>query len=497
MNDLNPSRKPAAVRRTGVCLFLLVALITVLNWLSAGQAPAQTFTTLHSFAGGGSPYAGLVLSSNTLYGATYGTDDDGGGYGTVFAVSTQGTGFTNLLTGGGGSLGGLILSGNTLYGTTPGDAQPNSGAGTVFAINTDGTDFTNLHVFSLVPDYEPYVNADGAEPRAGVILSGATLYGTAYFGGNTGDGTIFKVSTNGTGFTVLSNGGDPQAGLILSGNTLYGTTTSGGSSGRGSVFAISTNGGVLTNLHSFTALSTNSSGVYTNRDGASPQAGLILSGNTLYGTATGGGTSGNGTVFAVNTSGTGFTNLHSFTTLSAPYYQSGTNSDGAIPQAGLILSGNTLYGTAAYGGSSGHGTVFAVNTYGMGFTILHNFTATQADSFGDYTNSDGAYPLAGLILSGNTLYGTAHYGGNLGQGTVFRLSFAPNLTIVPSGTNIILTWPTNVAGFDYTGYTLQSATNLGSPSVWSTNSPAPVVIGGQNVIINPLTGAQQLYRLIL
>ncbi len=70
----------------------------------------------------------------------------------------------------------------------------------------------------------------------------------------------------------------------------------------------------------------------------------------------------------------------------------------------------------------------------------------------------------------------------------------PQLTIAPSGTNVILTWPTNNAGYDYTGYTLQSTTNLGSP-VWSTNSPAPVVIGGQNVIINPISGPQQFYRL--
>ena len=76
-----------------------------------------------------------------------------------------------------------------------------------------------------------------------------------------------------------------------------------------------------------------------------------------------------------------------------------------------------------------------------------------------------------------------------GRGTVFSLSFRPQLTITPSGTNVILTWPTNAVGF-----TLQSTTNL-SPAVWSTNSPAPVVIGGQNVIINPISGPQQFYRL--
>src|SRR5258707_3059860 len=70
----------------------------------------------------------------------------------------------------------------------------------------------------------------------------------------------------------------------------------------------------FTTLHSFTATSTNSSGVYTNSDGAYPFAGLITnsSGNILYGTTAYGGSSGNGTVFAVNTDGTGFTNLHNF-----------------------------------------------------------------------------------------------------------------------------------------------------------------------------------------
>ena len=78
-------------------------------------------------------------------------------------------------------------------------------------------------------------------------------------------------------------------------------------------------------------------------------------------------------MFAVNTDGTGFTNLHSFT---ATLLADCTNSDGAIRMAGLILSGNTLYGTASDGGSSGNGTVFAVNTDGTGFTNLYSFTAT-------------------------------------------------------------------------------------------------------------------------
>src|SRR6266571_2226964 len=69
----------------------------------------------------------------------------------------------------------------------------------------------------------------------------------------------------------------------------------------------------FTTLHSFT--STGASSPHTNSDGANPRAGLIISGNTLYGTANAG-SFGSGTVLAINTDGTGFTNLHFFAALS-------------------------------------------------------------------------------------------------------------------------------------------------------------------------------------
>jgi hypothetical protein len=71
-----------------------------------------------------------------------------------------------------------------------------------------------------------------------------------------------------------------------------------------------------------------------------------------------------------------------------------------------------------------------------------------------------------------------------------RFSSPAQLTIIPSGTNVILTWSTNAVGF-----TLQSTTNLASPAVWNTNSPAPVVVNGQNTVTNLITGPQQFYRL--
>jgi uncharacterized repeat protein (TIGR03803 family) len=498
-------------------LALPAALIATLGLMPVGQLTAQTFTTLHGFTNDSAnaiPVAGLTISGNTLYGTATDTRANSTNNGMLFAVNTDGTGFTNLYiftatsltfyrtnSDGAKPYAGLILSGNTLYGTA--EYGGSSGNGTVFAVNTDGSGFTNLHNFTAIPG-SPDTNSDGANPYARLILSGDTLYGTAQGGGSSGNGTVFAVNTDGTGFTNLhsfalgakdshlsytnSDGASPTAGLISSGNTLYGTAEYGGSSGKGTVFAVNTDGTRFTNLHSFGPLSGSNN---TNSDGANPIAGLILSGNTLYGTAIFGGSSGAGTVFAVNTNGTIFMPLHSFTAHSS----SGTNRDGANPVASLILTGNTLYGTAADGGSSGSGTVFALNTDGTGFTNLHSFPVAIGDPFsGQYTNGDGANPIAGLILSGNTLYGTAEFGGSSGNGTVFSLSLglvsAPQLSIIPSGTNVILTWPTNAAGF-----ILQSTTNLVSPAVWSTNLPSPVVVNGQNTVTNAISGMRKFYRL--
>src|ERR1035441_6051250 len=316
--------------------------------------------------------------------------------------------------------------------------------------------FTLLYNFTNVID-----NSVG--PAAGLVLSGNTLYGTTYSAGS-----VFAINTDGTGYRILYNftnyyrdGEYPLGPLTLSGNTLYGTTSQGGQyPGNGTVFAINTDGTGFTNLYSFT-------GTY---GGWSPRPRLILSGNALYGTMQAGGSNYNGFVFGINTDGTGFTNLHNFTGIL----------DGT-PQGGLILPGNTLYGTAMGVTSGNDASVFAVHTDGTGFTNLFVFPI--------YCEAN-----AGIILSGNTFYGTAPGYANA-NGRVFSLSFEPQLTIVPSQTNVILTWLTNNLGFDYTSFTLQSTPNLIPPAVWTTVSPAPVVVNGQNTVTNPISGTQMFYRL--
>ena len=135
-------------------------------------------------------------------------------------------------------------------------------------------------------------------------------------------------------------------------------------------------------------------------------------------------------------------------------------------------------------------------TAGLGLMMAGRATAQTFTNLHNFTGSDGADPLSGVILSGNTLYGTAYNGGdpgvNVEYGTVFSLALgsAPQLNIIPSGTNVILTW-TNTAS----GFTLLFTTNLTPPAIWSTNSTAPVVVSGQYTVTNPISGTQKFYRL--
>jgi phospholipase C len=261
------------------------------------------------------------------------------------------------------------------------------GNGTVFAISTDGSNFSTLYKFQG--------GNEGVSPQAGLAISGNNLFGTTVDGGSSYSGFIFETTTSGGGISPIhslsygSDGGSPESGLVLNNNTLYGTTTSGGNNGKGTIFSVNTDSTGFANLYSFDG-----------EDGSSPYGGLVLIGNTLYGTTAGGGNSGNGTVFALNTDGTGFTNLYKF-----------NGSDGSGPLGGLASSGNRLYGTTSSGGSSGNGTVFAINIDGSAFTNMHSFASS----------TDGASPYAGLILSGNELYGTTLSGG-LGAGTVFEIN---------------------------------------------------------------------------
>jgi uncharacterized repeat protein (TIGR03803 family) len=451
--------------------FVALALLA----FPAHDAIAQ-FTTLYDFDGGSdgeTPFGGVILDPTgaILYGTT--SFDGTGGSGTVFAIHTDGTDITALYSFTGGSDGGvpydgLVLdaTGTILYGTT---STGGSGSGTVFAYDTTapfGTGFSTLYTFSG--------GSDGGTPEGGLILdaTGSILYGTTEYGGN-GTGTVFSVQTDGStaspltplySFTGGADGADPVSGLILdpTGATLYGTTAYGGND-YGTVFSVQIDGSTvapLTPLYSFTG----------GADGNNPNAGLVLdpTGAILYGTTANGGSSFAGVVFAVNADGSTVAPL-------APLYTFTDGSDGDSPHAALCLSGNILYGTASYGGNSGDGTVFALDTDGTDFTTIFAFGG----------GSEGVFPYGGLILSANTLYGTASQGGNSGDGTVF--SFALTARVTPSFSNLTPS-QSNPYGTPY--ITLYGTLSAPGPVYPAQGETITVTIGGnaQTTTINDATG---------
>ena len=155
----------------------------------------------------------------------------------------------------------------------------------------------------------------------------------------------------------MTDGAVPEGNLTLSGSTLYGMTSAGGPYQLGTIFSLPISGG-----SSATVL-----GVFNGGDGGKPQGSLVISGSTLYGMTEYGGADNVGTIFSLPiTGGTPQTML------------SLTYPTGCLPYGSLTLIGSTLYGTTSNGYYPSDGNIFGINTDGSGFTILHSFTGTEA-----------------------------------------------------------------------------------------------------------------------
>lgn len=268
-----------------------------------------TETTLYNFKGlndGFGPGGGLVLDSA---GNLYGTAPDGGAHssGVVFELSPGAHGwrykvihqFTGGKDGAIGSLGNLLLdvAGN-LYGTT--ELGGVNGAGGVYELSPTARGpwkTTVLYDFKGMPD--------AANPYGGLIFDKAgSLYGTTYFGGTAGMGTVFQLTPGPNGgwqenvlysFQGGTDGSFPTATPIFSAaGNLYGTTSTGGrpSCDCGTVFKLTLTGGSWNEkiVHFFGK----------GRDGYSPNYGLTLDpAGSLFGTTPFGGSGGQGTVFEI------------------------------------------------------------------------------------------------------------------------------------------------------------------------------------------------------
>jgi uncharacterized repeat protein (TIGR03803 family) len=257
-----------------------------------------------------------------------------------------------------------------------------------------------------------------------------------------------------SGITTLAafdgTDGSGPAGLILSGNTQYGVALGGGAHGDGEVFSLPIAGGTPTVLASFDG----TDGIAAAGDG---QGELILSGNTLYGAAEGPGGNG-GEVFSVPITGGAPTVLASFTV------------------GGLLLSGSTFYGVE--GGSSFE--VVSLPITGGTPTVLASFDGTGLTTI-----------YGGLLLSGSTLYGMANGGGASGAGAIFSVPITggtPTVLASFNGTDGVGPW----GGLILSGNTLYGGTQAGGAYLSSGGGGGAVfslpVAGGAITALTSFTG---------
>ncbi len=229
--------------------------------------------------------------------------------------------------------------------------------------------------------------------------------------GHTGTSNAFNVIASTVATTVVdpvvpvsttTGGNSPRSRLVLGADgQLYGTASLGGSSGQGTVFKITTVG-VMTTLVNFYGA-----------NGAAPQCGLVLaSDGNYYGTTQSGGNNSLGTIFKMTPAGVLTTLVHCTTTT------------GTAPRAALFQhSDGNLYGSTTGGGTGTFGTVFKMTTAGA-LTVLANFTGTTGSGLG--SNCQGSLiPGQGADTA---LYGVTGSGGSTGFGTIFKITTTGTFT---------------------------------------------------------------------
>jgi uncharacterized repeat protein (TIGR03803 family) len=400
----------------------------------------------------------LFVTNNTIFGSTSYIGMMNPGY--LFKVNSDGTGFSkiytfkshfetrnlilvdnSLLISNNGELVKVNLDGSGYfeYGiTTVGDFIVNESivygianqetGWNLFKINYDGSGYKKL-----------YANADSDTEPESLKIVGESLYGLSW------NNDIIKINLDGTGFKLIPSDfpeglrgtyptyygltqiGDKLFGLVdekklfvsslyqintiddtcnkilkfgksfsgmfpsgtlqESGNYLYGSTFGGGTSDVGTIFRINKDGSNYIKLHEFDG-----------KEGAFPNGQLTLIGETLFGTTTWGfGDNNNGNIYKINIDGTGFKKLYDF---------DGTN--GYTPNGSLVFYKGKFYGNTSDGGANDHGVIFSINTDGSGFSKILDYIS---DETGERSENS-------IIISNDVIYGVS----TVDYGSVFRVN---------------------------------------------------------------------------
>ncbi len=350
-------------------------------------APDGTLTSLYNFdyPGISAPLCLLQAPDSSFYGTTRQGGANGGG--TVFELAADGTltvvgsfatpptGFANLSSV-------LLGSDGNFYGTIRfGETAGNDQAGIIYKLTPDGT-LTTLHQFD---------GGDGFYPSALIQASDGNFYGTTYRGGSGNYGTVFRVTPDGT-FTILhsfaaTEGSYPLAPLIeATDGNFYGTTAAAeNGSGDGTVFRV-TPDGTLTTVHDF-----------VDAEGKNPLTALVQgSDGNFYGPTAGNWVEQTGTlpatIFMLTPDGA-LTKIHTF-----------ANADGAPAFLPLVADGaGNFYGGAVSGGSGNEGTLFKVTpnavvpVYAPPPVVVPTITLTAVTP--EVAVNSGGYAAFSLTLS--------------------------------------------------------------------------------------------------
>jgi uncharacterized repeat protein (TIGR03803 family) len=294
---------------------------TVFEIVKSAAGYSGTPITLVNFDGtnGLKPQGSLIADANgNLFGTTYGEPGvfPNPTYGTVFEIVKTGGGYSSTPTtlvnfdfsNGASPAGSLITDANgNLFGTT---TLGGHGAGSVFEIVKTGAGYssnpTTLVSFNVT---------DGASPQGSLLAdANGNLFGTTYAGGTYNAGTVFEIVKTAAGYsstpiTLVNfdtiNGSFPTGSLIADANgNLFGTTYVGNQfdmthAEAGTVFEIVKSAAG----YSSTPITLVN---FNNGNGANPYGDLLADANgNLFGTTSGGGTNGAGTVFEITGSGFG------------------------------------------------------------------------------------------------------------------------------------------------------------------------------------------------
>jgi uncharacterized repeat protein (TIGR03803 family) len=359
----------------------------------AAAKPVLTVLQDLTYSDGGSPENPPIIGTNgVLYGTTYSSETGGG----IYSIGTNGKNFAVLYEFPGGADGagpfGQLAEG-------PGGVlygttlfAGTSGQGTVFQFAPATQTLTVLHAFDV---------ADGATPYAGVVQDKAgNLYGTTSAGGANNFGTIYKIAAGTQTFSKLADldgasGSAPYTPLLIGPDGyLYGTASGGGTSNDGTIFRLSPQGGKIKLLYSFSGA-----------DGNGPFSGLTAGKHgLLYGTTDAGGTDNVGVVFAFDPKSRQLKVLHSF-----------SRQDGAGPQGKVALDkAGRLLGTTFYGGTNDSGVIYQYDPATSSFQVLENLVYSVAGTVNAGLTYGGGKVFYGGTLSG----GTEQYA----SGTIFKFS---------------------------------------------------------------------------